>query len=89
MDEVVSQLCTDGLTTPDAARLYPLLANLAERGVKYVFMEVSSHSLALCRVDALEFEWGVFTNLTRDHLDFHSSMEEYFGEKSKLFEKCK
>lgn len=82
-------LCREGLTTPDAAQLYPLLSEMAERGVRYVFMEVSSHSLVLCRVDGLEFECGIFTNLTRDHLDFHGSMEEYFRQKSKLFSRCR
>jgi UDP-N-acetylmuramoyl-L-alanyl-D-glutamate--2,6-diaminopimelate ligase len=48
-------------------------------------MEVSSHALAFGRTDAIEFEYGVFTNLTRDHLDFHGDMEEYFRQKSKLF----
>ena len=78
-----------GLTTPDAHELYPLLAYIAERGVTHVFMEVSSHALANHRVDGLEFEWGVFTNLTRDHLDFHSDMEDYFLAKSRLFSMCR
>lgn len=77
-----------GLTTPDSSQLYPLLARVAKEGVKYVFMEVSSHSLALSRVDGIQFEWGVFTGLTRDHLDFHGDMEDYFLAKARLFSMC-
>ena len=82
-------LCGEGLTTPDSARLYPLLSILAERGIKYVFMEVSSHALALERVAGLDFEYGIFTNLTQDHLDFHGTMEEYFLTKASFFGKCR
>ena len=81
--------CREGMTTPDAAGLYPLLAKMADMGVTHVFMEVSSHSLAQYRVEGLEFECGIFTNLTRDHLDFHGSMEEYFRQKASLFSRCR
>ena len=84
-----TELCRGGLTTPDASELYPLLSHLREMGVEYVFMEVSSHALSLSRVAPLQFEFAVFTNLTRDHLDFHGGMEEYFAAKSKLFEQCR
>ncbi len=84
-----TQLCRGGLTTPDASELYPLLAHLRDSGIEYVFMEVSSHSLALSRVEGVTFECGVFTNLTRDHLDFHKSLEDYFLAKATLFKKCK
>ncbi len=77
------------LTTPDSSELYPLLANLRDMGVTHVFMEVSSHALALHRVDGIEFECGVFTNLSRDHLDFHGTLEDYFLSKAKLFDSCK
>lgn len=80
---------TGGLTTPVPSELYPFLAYLASIGVEYVFMEVSSHSLALGRVAGVEFEYGVFTNLTRDHLDFHGTMENYFLTKATLFERIK
>ncbi len=78
-----------GLTTPDSPELYSILADMAERGVTHVFLEVSSHALALSRVDAIEFEYGVFTNLSRDHLDFHGNMEEYFLAKARLALLCK
>ena len=84
-----TELCRTGLTTPDSSELYPLLAHLADIGIAYVFMEVSSHSLALSRVEGLTFEYGIFTNLTRDHLDFHGDMESYFEAKSKLFDNCR
>ena len=73
------------MTTPDPEELYKALALMADDGVEYVFMEVSSHALALCKTDAIEFDLAVFTNLTQDHLDFHGSMEEYYLAKKKLF----
>ncbi|MBO5938600.1 MAG: UDP-N-acetylmuramoyl-L-alanyl-D-glutamate--2,6-diaminopimelate ligase [Clostridia bacterium] len=78
-----------GMTTPDPEELYPLLAKMAESGAEVVVMEVSSHALALSKVDAIEFEMGVFTNLSRDHLDFHGTMEEYFLAKLRLFSLCR
>lgn len=74
------------LTTPEAPALQALLALMAERGVDTVVMEVSSHALELGRVDGIHFAVGGFTNLSRDHLDFHPSMEAYFEAKSKLFD---
>ena len=85
---IPTELCRTGLTTPDSAQLYPFLAHLANIGVAYVFMEVSSHALALGRVEGIKFEYGIFTNLTRDHLDFHGGMEEYFECKAALFSSC-
>jgi UDP-N-acetylmuramoyl-L-alanyl-D-glutamate--2,6-diaminopimelate ligase len=58
---------------------------MAERGIKDVFMEVSSHALALNRVSGIKFDVAIFTNLTQDHLDFHGSMENYFTAKALLF----
>jgi len=78
-----------GMTTPDPEVLYPLLSQMAESGAEVVVMEVSSHALALHKVDAIKFEMGVFTNLTQDHLDFHGSMEEYFRAKKRLFSLCR
>ena len=72
-------------TTPESHVLQGLLARLVEKGAGYVVMEVSSHALALHRVDGCEFDVAVFTNLTQDHLDFHQTMERYFESKSKLF----
>jgi UDP-N-acetylmuramoyl-L-alanyl-D-glutamate--2,6-diaminopimelate ligase len=74
------------LTTPEAPALQAQLAVMAERGVDTVVMEVSSHALTLRRVDGVCFAVGAFTNLSRDHLDFHSTMEDYFEAKARLFD---
>ncbi len=74
------------LTTPEAPALQALLAAMAERGVDTVVMEVSSHALTLGRVDGIRFAVGGFTNLSRDHLDFHPTMEDYFEAKARLFD---
>ncbi|EJO89995.1 UDP-N-acetylmuramoyl-L-alanyl-D-glutamate--2,6-diaminopimelate ligase [Mycobacterium colombiense] len=74
------------LTTPEAPALQAMLAAMAEQGVDTVVMEVSSHALALGRVDGTGFAVGGFTNLSRDHLDFHPTMEDYFDTKALLFE---
>src|SRR5215469_8208184 len=73
------------LTTPEAPDLQALLAVMAERGVTGAAMEVSSHSLALGRVDGTRYDVAVFTNLSQDHLDFHAGFEDYFRAKAKLF----
>lgn len=75
------------LTTPDAITLQKTLHNFLKQGTKYAAMEVSSHSLEQGRVNEIAFEIGVFTNLTRDHLDYHGTMENYGKTKKKLFEK--
>lgn len=72
-------------TTPDFIELMQLLRMMADDGAEYAVMEVSSHSLALGRVAACEFEVGAFTNITQDHLDFHKTMENYLEAKSRLF----
>jgi UDP-N-acetylmuramoyl-L-alanyl-D-glutamate--2,6-diaminopimelate ligase len=74
------------LTTPEAPALQALLALMAERGADTVVMEVSSHALTLGRVDGTRFAVGGFTNLSRDHLDFHRSMAAYFDAKARLFD---
>lgn len=74
------------LTTPEAPALQALLAVMAEQGVDTAVMEVSSHALELGRVDGIRFAVGGFTNLSRDHLDFHPTMEAYFEAKAKLFD---
>ncbi|MGB9773330.1 MAG: UDP-N-acetylmuramoyl-L-alanyl-D-glutamate--2,6-diaminopimelate ligase [Bacteroidota bacterium] len=74
-------------TTPESLDLHALFAEMVERGTRWVVMEVSSHALALDRVYGISFEAAVFTNLTQDHLDFHRSMEAYFAEKKKLFDR--
>ena len=73
-----------GLTTPGPVELQRVLRTLADRGVRTVAMEVSSHSLDQRRVDGLEFDVVVFTNLTRDHLDYHGTMESYLKAKALL-----
>jgi len=77
------------MTTPDPEELYPALAIMAKDGCEYVFIEVSSHALALKKTDALTFDIGIFTNLTRDHLDFHYTFENYLNAKSRLSGFCK
>jgi UDP-N-acetylmuramoyl-L-alanyl-D-glutamate--2,6-diaminopimelate ligase len=72
-------------TTPEAVDLQSLLAEMVERGVTGVAMEVSSHALSLHRVDGVEFDVAVFTNLTQDHLDFHGTLESYREAKARLF----
>ena len=74
------------LTTVDSVVLQRNLRQLRERGFVKVAMEVSSHALAQSRVDCVEFDGAVFTNLTRDHLDYHKSMRNYADAKMKLFE---
>ncbi|HVF19958.1 MAG TPA: UDP-N-acetylmuramoyl-L-alanyl-D-glutamate--2,6-diaminopimelate ligase [Mycobacteriales bacterium] len=73
-------------TTPEAPDLHALLAVMRERGATGVAMEVSSHGLALGRVDGMHFAAAIFTNLSQDHLDFHADMEDYFRAKAVLFE---
>lgn len=88
----VEKRCGDPLsnmTTPDPEELYPMLNDMAEDGVEYVIMEATSHALFYEKLAPIEFEIGIFTNLTQDHLDFHSSMEEYFRAKVRLFEKSR
>lgn len=73
------------VTTPESPDLQALLATFVERGADAVAMEVSSHALALHRVDGLVFDVAAFTNLGRDHLDFHRDQEDYFQAKATLF----
>jgi UDP-N-acetylmuramoyl-L-alanyl-D-glutamate--2,6-diaminopimelate ligase len=75
-----------GLTTPGPIELQDLFRQLRAAGVGRVAMEVSSHALHQHRVDGLEFDVAVFTNLTRDHLDYHGSMQAYFESKARLLE---
>ena len=76
-------------TTPNALELQKLFRLFCERKTDLAVMEVSSHALALGRVDEVEFDGAVFTNLTQDHLDFHQTMEQYFEAKAKLFQMIK
>jgi UDP-N-acetylmuramoyl-L-alanyl-D-glutamate--2,6-diaminopimelate ligase len=72
-------------TTPEAPALQSFLAEAVDAGCRYAALEVSSHGLALSRLEGTEFEVAVFTNLSRDHLDFHRDMEDYFQAKRLLF----
>ncbi|RMF99841.1 MAG: UDP-N-acetylmuramoyl-L-alanyl-D-glutamate--2,6-diaminopimelate ligase [Nitrospirae bacterium] len=73
------------LTTPDAVEFQKALREMIDSGLNYAAVEVSSHALSLRRVDFTDFEVSVFTNLSRDHLDFHHHMEDYFRAKARLF----
>ncbi|HEX4428422.1 MAG TPA: UDP-N-acetylmuramoyl-L-alanyl-D-glutamate--2,6-diaminopimelate ligase [Frankiaceae bacterium] len=73
-------------TTPEAPELQALFATMRERGVDAAAMEVSSHALALHRVDGCHFAGAAFTNLSQDHLDFHDTIEDYFEAKASLFD---
>lgn len=74
------------LTTPDAITLHQLLEETVDKGVTHLAMEASSHGLALHRLDDVRVKVGGFTNLSRDHLDFHGTMEDYLAAKLRLFE---
>src|SRR5712691_7821632 len=75
-----------GQTTPEALEIQQMLGEMRDRGIAGVAMEVSSHALALARVDGIEFDVAIFTNLTQDHLDFHGTLDEYRRAKRRLFE---
>ena len=76
-------------TTPESYEIHELLDTMVREGCEYVVMEVSSHALHLERVHGIEFEVGVFTNLSPDHLDFHLTMDDYAGTKARLFSNCR
>lgn len=80
------EAATAGHTTPEASEIQRMLRQAVDTGCRSAVMEVSSHAIDLHRADALTFAVAVFTNLTRDHLDFHQSMESYFAAKRKLFD---
>ena len=76
------------MTTPDPPLLYKSLRLMKDAGCQVIIMEVSSHALALDKTEPLVFDYGVFTNLSPEHLDFHRDMEDYFAAKLKLFQNC-
>lgn len=76
-------------TTPEPRKLYQSFAQMADEGTEFCFMEASSQALAQYRFAGEEFAAGAFTNLTRDHLDYHKTMENYFLAKRSLFDMCK
>ncbi|MEG1748507.1 MAG: UDP-N-acetylmuramoyl-L-alanyl-D-glutamate--2,6-diaminopimelate ligase [Tannerellaceae bacterium] len=73
-------------TTPDPITLHALMAQMVEAGCEYAFMEVSSHAIDQKRISGLSFNGGIFTNLTRDHLDYHKTVENYLKAKKKFFD---
>lgn len=83
---LVNALSPTGLTTASAVQVQKSLAALVDRGAVYASMEVSSHGLDQGRVNGVRFDTAVFTNLSRDHLDYHKTLDSYFAAKSKLFQ---
>lgn len=83
-DEVIFNN-NDALTSPDPVKLHEILQTLADNKVTHVSLEASSHGLDQYRLDGVDIKAGALTNLTRDHLDYHSSMEKYFEAKLRLF----
>jgi len=77
------------MTTPNPKELYSLIADMRDVGVEYLFMETSSHALSYDKVAAINFEAGIFTNLTPEHMDFHKTMQNYAEAKAQLFKRCK
>ncbi|MDR0989468.1 MAG: UDP-N-acetylmuramoyl-L-alanyl-D-glutamate--2,6-diaminopimelate ligase [Prevotellaceae bacterium] len=73
-------------TTPDAVTLNALLGQMADEGCRYAFMEVSSHAIDQRRISGLKFAGGIFTNLTRDHLDYHKTVDNYLRAKKRFFD---
>ena len=78
----------EGMTTPAAVELHGRLAEFVGMGAAHAAVEVSSHALSQGRVDGVRFATALFTNLTRDHLDYHANMREYFDSKARLFLDC-
>jgi UDP-N-acetylmuramoyl-L-alanyl-D-glutamate--2,6-diaminopimelate ligase len=83
--KIAGETLPSARTTPEATDLHALFAVMREREVDAVAMEVSSHALALGRVDGIRFGVAAFTNLSQDHLDFHTDMADYFAAKAELF----
>ena len=79
------RIFTNPVTTPESADLQRIFRQMADAGITHAVMEVSSHALDLSRVDGCRFDVAVFTNLSRDHLDYHKDMQEYFRCKRRLF----
>lgn len=83
---LLSELLDHGMTTPDAIQVQAQLARMRDQGARWVSMEVSSHALDQGRVAALSFDLAIFTNLSRDHLDYHGDMAGYGAAKARLFQ---
>ena len=80
------QVIPSSHTTPDAVQINHLLAQMVKAGCEYVFMEVSSHAIDQHRIESLQFKGGVFTNISKDHLEYHGSMKTYIEVKKKFFD---
>lgn len=90
--EIIGKRLSDkyySMTTPPPQKLYKVLKKMQDEGCSYIVMEVSSHALTQKRVAAIPFEYGVFTNLTSAHLDYHLDTEEYYDAKKSLLEQSK
>lgn len=88
-NRIGKQVMETARTTPESIDLQKLFRKMNTEDVDVAIMEVSSHALVLNRVDGCDFDIGVFTNLTQDHLDFHETMDNYAAAKAKLFSMCK
>ena len=78
-------IVSTGFTTPESIDLQQIIRTMVDGGIKYIPMEISSHAIDLHRVDDVNINIAVFTNLSRDHLDFHKNMNDYFVAKTRLF----
>lgn len=87
-NRIVDRVFATDRTTPESIQLHALFAQMRDAGCRYVVMEVSSHAIALHRVEGIRFFVGAFTNLTEDHLDFHKTMENYGMTKAQMFAHC-
>lgn len=90
--EYMREVFTDkdySMTTPDPEMLYKSIKKMQDRGCRYIVMEVSSHAIALEKISPIPFEVGIFTNLSPEHMDFHSDIEDYYKTKLRLFKSVK
>lgn len=84
-----TKVCDLPNTNPDICDMYDLIISAYDKGYRYIVLEASSHGIANGRLDGIEFDYAIFTNLTQDHLDYHKTMENYALAKQKLFKKLK
>ncbi len=87
-NRVADEVIQTSVTTPESLELNQMLSLAREKSVSCCAMEVSSHAMSLKRVAGIHFDYGIFTNLTKDHLDFHETMEAYFDAKAGFFKLC-
>ena len=86
MGTLIDDRAVDNInTTPESSLIQRYLREMVDQDIQYCVMEVSSHSLDLKRVEYMDFQVGIFTNLTEDHLDYHKNMENYYRSKLRLF----